>query len=1601
MKLNYSIYVNITAAAPVVPVHYTIGVNVTPSATPAQTVVVEYPFAVKTIGLNINFSQPILKKAYQFLNNIITDYIDEDRELKTLLNYGNDKQTLILSYRYGPKNLDNTSTLQLKLLQPIPDGAELGDNVFISREVSETLIDSIRVRYAPPLDTTPYLRPRNTSVKVHDELGKSLNNVTMKILSLDTGSVGGYDTSKNISFEDSVFRQWYSFDFNSSELNIDFTDYNNFVFYGSAAMRLAAFQQKLKQIESLTSQSKQFEGSVFTGSLASAGATFIMNESARISKEKESIIRSFDRYEQYLYFTPSGSTSTYSASAYYADDAYEYNPIGYWPKDSNGKVYSPYSLQAEDWYVTQSAIAQRFDEFNENNLVSTIPTHIREDGASDSYITFVAMMGHFFDTIKPYVDQFPYVYSRGINPNDELSKDLVAEIAESVGFKLPTLNSIYSLSDNILGTETKDPRRNYTAETHKRLLHTLPFFAKAKGTRTALATLLKTFGITEQVINVKESGTAESGSMYVFNEFTTGLDLDSIPNTGVTLPVKLSNRTPLPQSIQFNLTVAESRPMTILNGDNKWALNVQPHPTNSALGRFELVSGSTQTLILSSSYEHIFGDELLNVTIRTYDTGSYANLFVTQVDAEDVIFSSSMSETYGSSKFVPLWSSSNAIYLGGSGSLVVGNYNGTIDEIRLWGTVLSDEVVMNTAFDPGSNAGDAYTDASDYLYVQLSFNKIDTGSFPTYLLNESPYKYKDGSPSLTILETYGSFSLVAFSRYNRTVRQLLPQVGNDGYVTRKVKIAPPPVFTPESLTGQGVKKLSRTSSIVKPNKKRVQIGRNKVSITTSPTEIINQNIIRNLGLENINAVLGSPTDLYSRFDSTLDSLKSYYSKYYYVDVNINQYIRILSELNSILSQVVEYFIPSKATVLQGVVIEPNILEQVKVPPIKNLRFYGANTRKTNNAASSLTDGTVPDYEATFNLAQTIPAVTHSFDGLYETFDTILPYVQDYLYADGLYNVYETQHEDWHNAALISHSLKPSRAVSIMPLTAVPSEYDTYDLQHLDWAEFKHVSSSYVSGTVDYVSRSFMPHRKQAIYVPTPITGSYDTVDSAVLLESIETGTYDTYLASIDGDPITSSDYDTYDLQHLDWNEFKHVSSSYVSGTVDYVSQSFMPHKKQRIDVGLANMNKIKYNDVNKGSDGAEPYNRIYPRKLFDYEINSYVAGGDSSIYPHALYEIKPSVDFDELGTHTYFNSPSGLYYYPTIYYTPSYAKPLNQTWNFDTQQFISGVPTWSYGQRFNINDVVYQYVTSDSPNANILGSMTGSARAGNKRYYVFKSRPDYVQPADGTSFYSGSVPTYIPPSLDNVNWQVLKFTPIQIRESKRVVFDTFRIPDSSLNNYITTTISADKLIDIPARYIDIVNVSTINKYSYTQGEIALQNIAALFAVQANASGIRIRLYRTPSARDADLNRAVNVFPSDGSGVLIDTTIDELNTVSLVNPSTMIVADNIPPLGKVYYTVNNTTGGDLPDVTILFYYFALEIEPRVPIGYLRKHYKFFRDNSTATKRRNYLGCKNTVDTTFDGLPPVQIFVGEGTELVVSNTQTNTEIQTGGGGTLNVT
>jgi hypothetical protein len=1597
--LNYRIQVQILPVKVERTLSYNLGVIVSPAKVSIQEQDLNYPFEFILSKIPVNISDPIKSTAFDFLADILETYVDEDRELKTLLNFGEDRQNVIISQRTASVNATGVPTMQFKLLQPVENDIDINEPLFISTEVANTIIQSARIKFAPPIDRTPYLRPRNMDAKVTEELGKSLRNVTLNVLKLQTGSLGtitNMDGKSGVSFEDDIFRRWYSYDFNSSELNIDFTNYDNFVFYGSAAMRLQAFRQKLLEIERLTSSSLQFEGGVFTGELASAGATYILDQSSKLSTEKENIIRSFDRYEQHLYFTPNGTVSPYSASAWYAEGGKEYNEISYWPKTPTGTLYPVDSEIAQNWFSTQIEIAQRFDEFNENNLINTVPTHIRDDDENAPYFTFVAMIGHFFDTIKPYVDQFPLIHSRNIDPNDELSKDLVADIAESVGFKVPTIDSVFNLAESVLGTSDSLPRRDFTVETYKRLLHNVPMFAKSKGTRAALRMALRTLGVTEQLIDVQESGESNEEAIRVTGEFYNSVRFVG-SSSHIKLPLGEANRTPFPRSIQLNLTIDQNKNMTVLNGDNSWKLDVAVHPTNNKLIRFELVSGTNNTLLTTRYFPNTTSD-LINVSIRTYQGTTSTILRVIKVEQEDIIFDLSVEDV---GQFITLWNNTDYIYIGGSGQspFLTDNFVGKVDDIRLWGINLTDGNILNSAFDPGSNAGNIFTDVSNNLYVQLSLNKVDFNLLEVSgsLLNESPYKDKLLLPSLQFIETEGITSESLF-RDTRYVRQKIPNTGATTYITNKVKVAPPPIFA-ENEELQGVKRLYRTESIVLLEDKETPLNINKVNISSSPTTLINQNIIRNIGLENINALYGIPNDSYKTLPNNLFNLRDHYNKFYYMNVDTNRFIRTISRISSVVNQIVDYFIPSRATVLSGITIEPNLLERTKLPKLAKIKLYGNGSRRTINATN--TDSPLQrDYAATFTLFKDINLTSGIFTGSFITKDAFI--------------------DSSREVELVANSsaVDSVTANKISTLSALSANFDEINKNLVaTTGYFKSnidVSGQEIAGSITPLTSKIKDKVQELLADTLLLSGSIFKINEDILSDTLPLS------SSIEiNKDIIRSKFKLIDKQHLpriissiiksskDPRDPNHINSKNL---VRRFPTKFL-EKSQRIDVGLAGMDKFEFSlGTGLGSKNAEPYNKLYTRKLFEYEILRPRNGGITSLTRRGLYPIPPSCDLDEFGSRNFFIQDFGVYYFDKTTRRPVYSNPLNATWDIQNEIF-DGATTWSFGETYTENDVVFQDVQIGADYAETLGEqLVKSSLVGNGRFYVFKGKPiilsenyEPFQRELGEAYYTDRIPSTLPPSLDKENWVKLRFSPTTIPDPRRVVFDTFTIPDPKLNDFKTTTVDVSRRIDLPERFLDIFSLGSIPAGQRRLGDIQVQNIATLFATQINSistsdANIRLRLYRTLDARDTDLSRDINILPESDDGVLLDITFNKFGQIETINPSIVLISGDESFNGKIYYTVDNLGEAVAGRVELYLYYFSVQVEPRLPRGYLRKHYRFFRDNSTALKRRNFIGCKNTENTTIDGASPVEIFLSEGNESVVDPTIENNEVKYGGGGTL---
>ena len=869
-------------------------------------------------------------------------FFDRSREYKTIVNFGNDRQYVAEAWRQGA----DSSSIQFKLLEELASDLETYDTAYIVRDIANPIIDTLQIEIPPTVDTSRTLRPYNQYVKRTDTTKQTVNEVTLTSLNLLQGSLGVISGS-TISYEDRLFNQWYTSDFDSSELNIDFTDYTNFVSFGSAATRLAAFKNKLLKIESI-------------GTDASVSSSNVAERTRAI--ERETIKRNFDAYERFLYYAD--NTTPYSASAYFADGGTEYNPIGTWPKVNNTPV-AVGSQSGSNWYTTQSAIASRFDEFNPNYLVKHLPAHIQEDAGSVEFLTFAAMFGHSMDNLKVYIDQYPNIYSTTPDPYAELSMDQVYEVATSFGFNLPNAYAVEQLQSFISTTYNGVGTRALVAETWKRFLHSAIYLTKTKGTRTAVDGIMNVFGISSPLVQLKESAYPSVDNFVQSDELTYAIQYTAAVNSSIRLPLVSASLTTDTVILRFN--PEQQTISTLLNGDQRWAVDVVPHPSASKeeYGRIHIVSGTLRTLVATSSYFPLFSDDYTSIMLRSQSQ----DMTIIQTDGDQILYT----ETVTSGITPTLWNGTQFIYVGGSGSIQTQSFDGVVDDVLVWNEQITDGLFVKQAYDPGSYYGSSYSSSFENLYVHLSFSQ-PLASITSSATNESPYI----SASLLPLPTIG-FTTASYVKIQRPIKQFVPVAGATAYSNNKVTVAPPPVFGELSRDSNGTPELSRTNSIKPIGDKRFIGGQDLVSFAISPVDSVNQNIMRTMGLVNTNYLMGSPRKVRGDRYTEVDALYSYYLNKYNYLVNPNEYIRYFKNVIAGPSEQIETMIPARASLVDGVVIESNILNRQRVHTIKAFRVDGSGTRTTDDLINSASNPEVTSLAGAYAFETDIP--------LFDTVDT--------------------------------------------------------------------------------------------------------------------------------------------------------------------------------------------------------------------------------------------------------------------------------------------------------------------------------------------------------------------------------------------------------------------------------------------------------------------------------------------------------------------------------------------------------------------------------------------------------------------------------------
>lgn len=866
-------------------------------------------------------------------------------------------------------------SLVIKLLEPLPADIDLNTQVWISKQIIPTIVESIIITDEDDDKCLP-LKPNfgtdiinETGLQYFDEIISS-NSVT------STQLVNKFISQSAFNLED------LQIDYTSGS-NIGseyFLKFENFVNFGGALSRIENFQYKISTIEEWENK---IDTTLYSASLLSTSSNSLLT-SASYNDKIRIVQNGFDGFEKKMYeeFSISSSTNAF--------------------------------------FTSQSIYAEIYDKQNRNYLVKHIPQYIQESSDNIEYITFLEMIGQHFDIIWSYINGINRIKKVENKAIDGISDNLVYELLESFGWdpKNPfegkeLWNYAFGLNasgsnntnTNILGNvvSTSYTPQEAKNQVWRRILNNLPYLLKHKGTRKSINAILSCYGVPSSLLTIIEFGgpsnTASETNKFTYEDRSAYLNVSSSDY----LRLPWINGTPDAVQLRFKTSnKVESEIFRGVSGSNYWKVSIEP--TGSAsLGNinFELVNTKVDIDILdvdltpnytsSMSIDSIplYDGEFKFLTVQKtqklesgllYDTytidlresiGDRIKLaksasLILQVSSSASYFDNNLYYTHSA------WDSNSNLFINGSGS---NGLIGSIDEFRLWNVSLSSSVLSSHTLNPDVIFGNHVSSSTDDLLFRLDFeypkNLYQTAS----IKNVAPVTSYWGGVTASINSIYtGSNSYpYQYESYERFVTAEVPQIGFVG----KDKIRLEDI----ELVGQ----LSYKQRATKKAFDRAPIDSNRLGLFFSPVKELNLDILRSLGAINIGDYIGDWDDEYGKDTyPNLVELRNYY--FQRTNLDFDQYIRLIKSVDKSLFDMLEQVIPARANVSKGILIEPSLLDRSKIKinrPVAENIYHTASfdltstqhitfevpyyTGSLDMESQTVLEGTTPFYSSSYSV----------------------------------------------------------------------------------------------------------------------------------------------------------------------------------------------------------------------------------------------------------------------------------------------------------------------------------------------------------------------------------------------------------------------------------------------------------------------------------------------------------------------------------------------------------------------------------------------------------------------------------------------------------
>jgi hypothetical protein len=742
--------------------------------------------------------------------------------------------------------------------------------------------------------------------------------------------------STNLLTSQQLIESYFSGSSNDLDLNIDYSDFSNFVHFSSAQERVNNFVYKLQLLE-------MYERNLEV--LATATGSVVDNVVDYFNK-RSALISGFDSFERYLYedsgsmYThltgsvkpwpkSAGSTPTWqtvfqswnAANTIIDPDSGEAMTVTAAPQRYT--LYATTSPEA-DAYLNDATtgllkLAEDYDRENAHGLAHTIPEALAENDLICDFEPFVNMVGHHFDILWSYINRMTAIYSREEHPQDGLPNALLFDVTRAFGWELANGNQSTDLWKYSLGVdengnliqnnanETK-PTSNVTYEIWRRILNNLPYIQRTKGTERSIRAMISCYGVPATLLGVREYGGPANPSEaphYSYQKFNYAAEFAS--GAGSLITGSFTPRNTVPSSIELRFKQDEPPDATWRELFSAGGAKIEFQKTGSAgdfRGNVRFTSGSSSVTVADN---YIFDGTYTTVAV-TYASPVFT-LYVKKLKYGKFVVdaSGSFSGTWGG-------------YASGSTYTVGAGLTGSLHEFRLWTAPLSAGAVSDHVYSPSAYNGNTETSSFDALVVRAPLSsKLDLGATGSWLSVHPDQTQAEYVHFVNM--TSASYAQVEEENHLRGVTI----GGTDLYSTNKVRIV-------SNGLSEGVLNVSSSNDTYA--NRRQPVDSSAVSVYFSPQNIIDEDIFGQFGGMSIDDYIGNPRDEYAATYPDLLRFAGEYWKKYRGNNVVADYVRFIKVFDFSLFQQIKKLLPLRTHALLGLVIEPNVLERSKVERYK-------------------------------------------------------------------------------------------------------------------------------------------------------------------------------------------------------------------------------------------------------------------------------------------------------------------------------------------------------------------------------------------------------------------------------------------------------------------------------------------------------------------------------------------------------------------------------------------------------------------------------------------------------------------------------------------